>query len=159
MKVPIPIPPYRTAPQPDTAADTASLPSAKSPEDGQQYFFSDKFKLGQLGVAGSNKASASAPSVDAASRPNSNPLNSSTSQGDTSELEYGKPFQFLNLGVLAYIGASEALAQISIGDINTIKGSGNVLASSYGEASIGSNRCRGVIGSVWGWIGSRPNCL
>jgi NADH dehydrogenase FAD-containing subunit len=41
-------------------------------------------------------------------------------------LEYGKPFQFLNLGVLAYIGASEALAQISIGEINTVKGSGNV---------------------------------
>jgi NADH dehydrogenase FAD-containing subunit len=29
---------------------------------------------------------------------------------------YAKPFQFLNLGVLAYIGASEALAQISVDD-------------------------------------------
>ena len=30
-------------------------------------------------------------------------------------IEFAKPFQFLNLGVLAYIGASTALAQINIG--------------------------------------------
>lgn len=29
-------------------------------------------------------------------------------------LEYAKPFQFLNLGVLAYIGAAEALAQVNV---------------------------------------------
>ena len=73
---------------------------------------------------------------------------------DGSEVELAKPFQFLNLGVLAYIGkrncivhtvhtymhtythaythkhvhkpgASEALAQISV-DKKTIKGSGNL---------------------------------
>ena len=40
-------------------------------------------------------------------------------------VEYAKPFQFLNLGVLAYIGASEALAQIAV-DSNTIKSTGNI---------------------------------
>jgi len=38
-------------------------------------------------------------------------------------VEVAKPFQFLNLGVLAYIGASEALAQISLDEKN-ILGSG-----------------------------------
>ena len=40
-------------------------------------------------------------------------------------VEYAKPFQFLNLGVLAYVGASQALAQISVDDKN-VKGSGGV---------------------------------
>jgi hypothetical protein len=40
-------------------------------------------------------------------------------------VEYAKPFQFLNLGVLAYIGASQALAQISVDD-KTILGSGPI---------------------------------
>jgi NADH dehydrogenase FAD-containing subunit len=31
-------------------------------------------------------------------------------------VEYAKPFQFLNLGVLAYVGAAEAVAQISVDD-------------------------------------------
>jgi NADH dehydrogenase FAD-containing subunit len=37
--------------------------------------------------------------------------------------ELAKPFQFLNLGVLAYIGASKALAQISV-DEKLVLGSG-----------------------------------
>lgn len=40
-------------------------------------------------------------------------------------VEYAKPFQFLNLGVLAYIGASQALAQISVDD-KVILGSGPI---------------------------------
>ena len=40
-------------------------------------------------------------------------------------LEYAKPFQFLNLGVLAYIGASRALAQVSV-DEKLILGSGPI---------------------------------
>ena len=40
-------------------------------------------------------------------------------------VEYAKPFQFLNLGVLAYIGASQALAQISVDD-KIILGSGPI---------------------------------
>ena len=31
------------------------------------------------------------------------------------KLDFAKPFQFLNLGVLAYLGASEALAQVGVG--------------------------------------------
>jgi len=38
---------------------------------------------------------------------------------------FAKPFQFLNLGVLAYIGASQALAQVAVDDKN-ILGSGPV---------------------------------
>ena len=40
-------------------------------------------------------------------------------------LEYAKPFQFLNLGVLAYLGASTALAQVSV-DEKLILGSGPI---------------------------------
>ena len=40
-----------------------------------------------------------------------------------SEIEYAKPFQFLNLGVLAYVGASEALAQVNV-DENVLFGKG-----------------------------------
>jgi len=42
--------------------------------------------------------------------------------GTVQELEvvYAKPFQFLNLGVLAYVGASKALAQISVGEKNIL---------------------------------------
>ena len=40
-------------------------------------------------------------------------------------MEYAKPFQFLNLGVLAYIGGSEALAQISL-DRRIIRSSGAI---------------------------------
>ena len=40
-------------------------------------------------------------------------------------VEYAKPFQFLNLGVLAYVGASQAMAQISVDDKN-INSSGGV---------------------------------
>ena len=37
--------------------------------------------------------------------------------------QYAKRFQFLNLGILAYLGDSQALAQIQV-DKSTIKGSG-----------------------------------
>ena len=40
-------------------------------------------------------------------------------------VEYAKSFQFLNLGVLAYVGASQALAQVSVDDKN-ILGSGPI---------------------------------
>ena len=39
---------------------------------------------------------------------------------DELEVVYAKPFQFLNLGVLAYVGASQALAQISVGEKNIL---------------------------------------
>ena len=40
-------------------------------------------------------------------------------------IEYAKPFQFLNLGVLAYVGASTALAQIDLDD-KKILGQGKI---------------------------------
>jgi NADH dehydrogenase FAD-containing subunit len=48
-------------------------------------------------------------------------------------VEYAKPFQFLNLGALAYVGASKALAQISIDDRNVL-----------GKGSLGFLLWRGV---------------
>eukprot|EP01036_Dinobryon_divergens_P028500 gene28500-37453_t len=89
-------PPYREAKE---ALASISTSEGESSVRGEPInFFSDIAGLGQLGVP-------------------------STAQ-DGSLVEFAKPFQFLNLGVLAYIGASEALAQISV-DKSTIKGSGN----------------------------------
>ena len=44
---------------------------------------------------------------------------------NNTKVDYAKPFQFLNLGVLAYVGASQALAQVSVDDRNVL-GSGPV---------------------------------
>eukprot|EP01039_Chlorochromonas_danica_P005982 gene5982-6587_t len=41
------------------------------------------------------------------------------------DVDYAKPFQFLNLGILAYIGASQALAQIAL-DQKSFRGTGQV---------------------------------
>lgn len=74
---------------------------------------SERFNLGELGVQSSSRIMYS--SIDSSAR------NSSTSDG----IVYAKPFQFLNLGVLAYIGASEALTQVSV-DEKQILGSGPI---------------------------------
>ena len=49
----------------------------------------------------------------------------SSDESVRTSLEYAKPFQFLNLGVLAYLGASTALAQVSV-DEKLILGSGPI---------------------------------
>jgi NADH dehydrogenase FAD-containing subunit len=43
------------------------------------------------------------------------------------KLEYAKPFQFLNMGILAYTGGGTALTQVSLApDCETLKGSGKL---------------------------------
>lgn len=67
-------------------------------------YFSEKLRFGGLGVdISENEISAN----------------------KTIITEIARPFQFLNLGVLAYIGASKALAQVSVDDKN-ILGSGTL---------------------------------
>lgn len=51
--------------------------------------------------------------------------NSTGSTESETDLVVAKPFQFLNLGVLAYIGASEALSQVSV-DSRSILGTGPI---------------------------------
>ena len=79
------------------SSTSAEPPSRKIiPSFEEPYFVSEKANIGQLGV------------VD-----------------EVKKVEYAKNFQFLNLGILAYIGASQALAQVSVDDKN-ILGSGPV---------------------------------
>ena len=85
-------------------------PSKADGADPQVAFLSETINVGNLGVRrGSGSGSSSSASIS----------NSKRSEGD----EFAKPFQFLNLGVLAYIGASKALAQVSI-DEKQVLGSG-----------------------------------
>ena len=73
----------------------SDVPYKKVGKAGDIEYISETVKLGNIGLS-----------------PNSN-----------EKVEYAKPFQFLNLGVLAYIGASEALAQVNIDD-NILFGKG-----------------------------------
>jgi NADH:ubiquinone reductase (non-electrogenic) len=91
----------RISPSPSYAS--ASTPTSSSTSAAVR-FASDQANIGKLGVV--------------------RPYTSDTGTGPV-VIEYAKPFQFLNLGVLAYIGASEALAQISV-DQKTIRGTGSV---------------------------------
>ena len=79
------------------SSTSAEPPSRKIiPSFEEPYFVSERANIGQLGVVDEEK-----------------------------KVEYAKNFQFLNLGILAYIGASQALAQVSVDDKN-ILGSGPV---------------------------------
>lgn len=79
-------------------------------------YASEKYDIGSLAVKadteGSSKASAAAEEEVVRDTP-------------LTLRQYAKPFQFLNLGVLAYIGASKALAQISV-DEKLVLGSGPI---------------------------------
>jgi len=95
----------RTSPSPSySSTSTSTSTSSSTSTSAAVRFASDQANIGKLGVA--------------------RPYTSDTGTGAV-VVEYAKPFQFLNLGVLAYIGASEALAQISV-DQKTIRGTGSV---------------------------------
>ena len=83
-------PPSRAKPKQGTATDVDS------------GSFSDKIKVGRL---------------TASDKYISSELSKSSNDED---IEFAKPFQFLNLGVLAYLGASQALAQVSVNDKNIL---------------------------------------
>jgi len=71
----------------------------------------------------------------------------------TKESDYAKPFQFLNLGILAYTGGGSALAQVSvIPDKDSIKGKGklgNALWRSVYLTKQVSNRNRLLVLNDW----------
>lgn len=86
---------------------------------------SEKLGVGQLGVKADIETWAEFIDREASATA-SDKSTLLTSQGKAvHNLEYAKPFQFLNLGVLAYIGASRALAQVSV-DEKLILGSGPI---------------------------------
>lgn len=89
-----------------------NVPPSRALQDSSIYA-SEQIQVGQLGVSKVEtlkKVSATGAVVE-------------IKQYD--DIEYAKPFQFLNLGVLAYVGASQALAQISV-DEQVILGSGPI---------------------------------
>lgn len=89
--------------QPHLSPPSKSVDTARSVDNSdQKVYMSEKLKVGSLGVKESSVAGV--------------------------EIEIAKPFQFLNLGVLAYVGASKALAQVSVGhgDGDNLLGSGSL---------------------------------
>eukprot|EP01038_Epipyxis_sp_PR26KG_P004189 gene4189-5960_t len=78
-------------------------------------FASERIKIGKLGVTTKRKVIAGQSSDN----------NDDNNSDEIELIEYANPFQFLNLGVLTYIGASEALAEINVNK-NIINGKGAV---------------------------------
>jgi len=96
------IPPFRIPWKVRTEVDVGDTPA----------YPSDKIKLGRLTFKGAAPV-----------------MRKVYESGEVEEVvvEYAKPFQFLNLGVLAYVGASQALAQVSVnGNDKAILGSGPI---------------------------------
>lgn len=86
---------------------------------------SEKLGLGQLGVRADTETWAEYIDREAGATSIEKSTVLTTEQQLKKHVEYAKPFQFLNLGVLAYIGASRALAQVSV-DEKLILGSGPI---------------------------------
>lgn len=107
MLTPAPLPPTKKIEiqsLTDLSTDDLTTTSTSQQRKKERYL-SERIKLGQLGVQ-----------VE------------TIIEGDRSRdvaIEVAKPFQFLNLGVLAYIGASQALAQINV-NTATIRSSGQL---------------------------------
>ena len=86
---------------------------------------SEKLGVGQLGVKADIETWAEFIDQEATATSTDRSTVLTADARDRKDLEYAKPFQFLNLGVLAYIGASRALAQVSV-DEKLILGSGPI---------------------------------
>lgn len=86
---------------------------------------SEKLGVGQLGVKADIETWAEFIDREASATSTDRSTVLTADARDRKDLEYAKPFQFLNLGVLAYIGASRALAQVSV-DEKLILGSGPI---------------------------------
>jgi len=126
-------------------ATVAPLPPVKvaTGTGDESDFASEKYNLGNLGLREVVRAKPDVIASGDDSLSRAEALSSSQVQSQSSTLqtdaegrsstvlpavnrrEFAKPFQFLNLGVLAYIGASKALAQISV-DEKLVLGSGPV---------------------------------
>jgi NADH:ubiquinone reductase (non-electrogenic) len=96
-------------------ATTAMTPPYRSTDpdasDKTLHYFSQQSRIGALGIDPVKALDSSSAAVAAG-------LN-------ITDIEFARPFQFLNLGILAYVGASKALAQISVDD-KFVLGSGTL---------------------------------
>ena len=119
----------------------APLPPAKFSIESDEGFASEKYNVGALGVrvdppivlnepesatavaTATAAAAASATTAAEAASASAVIVSAPSPAAAVRRRELAKPFQFLNLGVLAYIGASKALAQISV-DEKLVLGSG-----------------------------------
>ena len=89
---------------------------------------SDKLGVGKLGVdapVGSIWSVIEAESVETRQTADTTSTSLTPRERALADREFAKPFQFLNLGILAYIGASQALAQVSV-DEKVVLGAGPV---------------------------------
>jgi NADH:ubiquinone reductase (non-electrogenic) len=95
----------------ESVSTTSSSAPSGTRDMNEVSFLSEKVAFGRVGrpLPSSSFSSSSLASID----PNQ------------TKTYFAKPFQFLNLGVLAYLGASQALAQIQVND-QTIKSSGQI---------------------------------
>jgi NADH dehydrogenase FAD-containing subunit len=69
-----------------------------------------------------------------------------------------RPFDFLNLGLLAYLGGGEAISQVQVGERRLLSEAPRRgrLASCSGARCMSSSRCRRARASSSSSIGSRP---
>ncbi len=112
MSAPVNVPPSRTI--------------ITDNDSGEQYIApSERFNIGQLGVPAKTEVWTDFIDKETTATAESKSTSMTNREKEEKNLEYAKPFQFLNLGVLAYIGASRALAQISV-DEKLILGSGPI---------------------------------
>lgn len=112
-------PPYKIIVKPaeESAESTSSTTDSSSNTiDKTTVFPSEKLGFGRLGREMPLSSAANTGASDGSATAN-------TSDSTEVTVAYAKPFQFLNLGVLAYVGASQALAQVSVNDKNLL-GSG-----------------------------------
>ena len=100
-------------------------------DSGAEVYASEKYNLGKLSRTRSKlvgmgvlRVTDSNPTVETeAGAGQEEGADAALSPRVAGQVEFAKPFQFLNLGVLAYIGASKALAQINV-DEKQVLGSG-----------------------------------
>ena len=136
MSAPVNVPPSRrvyveekaeSAAESNTASGSASSYSSSSSLSmiRPSKAMSERLGVGQLGVKADIETWAEFIDKEASATESDISTVLTTHGKAVHNLEYAKPFQFLNLGVLAYIGASRALAQVSV-DERLILGSGPI---------------------------------
>ena len=123
MSAPMTVPPSRRTGQP--AETSGSSGSREVVATSSSKAMSEKLGVGELGVKADIETWAEFIDKEATATATDTSTVLTTQGKAVHNLEYAKPFQFLNLGVLAYIGASRALAQVSV-DEKLILGSGPI---------------------------------
>ena len=122
-------PPYKIIVKPiEEESSSSSSSSSLGSSSGSNLEKSTVFPSERLGFGRLGREAPIASATSMSDSSNNNIINSNNGFSNSTEstevsIAYAKPFQFLNLGVLAYVGASQALAQVSFNDKN-ILGSG-----------------------------------